>query len=156
ILPYPTIASSGMHRLLALEHFRIERSEKLLVQRGHRAVQIRLGHNEADVEQRSALADHADIDAVERIEGTARDPRGVTDVLADQTDNDAIVLDGDFGELTNFAYDQVDLRGVINREGNAHFTRCDHIDRGFVAVENFEDAAQESVRHEHAGGVDVD
>src|SRR4051794_11477187 len=80
----------------------------------------------------------------------------MTNVLADQANDYALVLDGHFGELAELAEDEVDVGGVVDGEGDADLAGGDHIDGGFVAVEHFEDAAQETVRHQHAGGVNVD
>ena len=54
--------ASFMHRLFAFEDRRVECREELLVQRVDGAHQVRLGHHEAEVQQRSALGDHADVD----------------------------------------------------------------------------------------------
>ena len=45
---------------------------------------------------------------------------------------------------------------VVDGQRDADLGGRHHVDRRFVAVEDFEDAAQEAVRHQHARGVDVD
>src|ERR1017187_6240860 len=156
IFPEPTMASLCMHRLFAFEDFGVERGEELLVQRRDRAHEIAFGHHEADVEQRRSLADHADVDAIERIENPARHARRVPDVLAHQADDDAIVLHRGFGKLAQVAQDELDVAGVVDGQRDADFAGGHHIDGGFVAVENLEDAVQEAVGHQHARGVNVD
>src|ERR1035437_3803225 len=150
------MASLCMHRLFAFEDFGVERGEELLVQRRDRAHEIAFGHHEADIEQRRSLADHADVDAIERIENPARHARRVPDVLAHQADNDAIVLHRGFGKLAQVAQDELDVAGVVDGQRDADFAGGHHIDGGFVAVENLEDAVQEAVGHQHARGVYVD
>src|ERR1035441_2346903 len=150
------MARLRMHRLVAFEDVGVERGEELLVQRGHRAQQIGFGHHEADIEQRRSLADHADVDAIERIENPARHARRVADVLAHQADDDAIVLHRGFGELAQVGQDELDVAGVVDGQRDADFAGGHHIDGGFVAVENLEDAVQEALGHQHARGVNVD
>src|SRR5437016_5468057 len=99
ILPYPTMASLRMHRFLTLEHVGVQCGKELLVQRANRARQVGLGHHDADVEQARALADHANIDAVQRVEHAARHAGRVANVLADQTHDHAIVLHRRFRKL---------------------------------------------------------
>ena len=45
---------------------------------------------------------------------------------------------------------------MIDGERNADFRSRHHVDRGPVPVEDFENPPQESVRHQHSGGVNVD
>ncbi len=45
---------------------------------------------------------------------------------------------------------------VVDGQRHADFGGRNHVDRSLIAVEDFEDAAQESVRHQHARGDDVD
>ena len=59
-------------------------------------------------------------------------------------------------KLTEVAQDHIDAGGVIDRERDAHFAGGHHVHGGFVAVEDFEDAVQKSVGHQHARGVYVD
>ena len=47
-------------------------------------------------------------------------------------------------------------RGVVDGERDADFGGRHHVHGRFVAVEDFEDAVQETVRHQHARGVNVD
>src|ERR1017187_9761758 len=61
-----------MHRLIALKHGRVQLAEELPVERFDGGAQISFRHHEADVEQRSALRNHAHIDALERVEHAAR------------------------------------------------------------------------------------
>src|ERR1019366_4559490 len=155
ILPYPTIASSGMDGLPSFEHFRIKLGEKLLMQRRDRAEQVGFGQNQADVEQRRALRNHADVNAVEGVEDAPGHSRGVADVVANQADNHLVLLDIDLGELLQLGHDGVEVRGVVDGERNADFGGGHHIDRRFEAVEDLEDAVQEAVCHQHARGMDV-
>src|ERR1039458_6865021 len=150
------MARLRMHRLIAFEDVGVERGEELLVQRGHRAQQIDFGHYEADIQQRRALADHADVDAVQRIENPARHARRVANVLAHQADDHAIVLHRGLGELADLAQDEIDVARVVDGQGDADLARGHHVDGGFIPVEHFEDAAQEAVGHQHARGVYVD
>ena len=121
------------------------------------AHQVGLRHHEAEVQQRCALRDHADIDAVERVEDAARHARSVADVLADQADDRLIVLHRRL-RRTAAARRRIAsmLRGVVDGERDADLARSRPCRRRLVAVEDFEDAAQEAVRHQHARGVDVD
>src|SRR5689334_17148521 len=143
----------GMGWLLALENLFIQGVEEFFVEQAYGSGEIGFGEDEADVQKAGALADHADVDAVESVEDAAGDAGGVADVLADEADDDAVVFDGSFGELAELAENEIDVRSVVDGEGDADLAGGDHIDRGFVAVEDLEDAAQEAVRHQHARGV---
>src|ERR1035441_3088542 len=76
---------SAMDGLIAFENLGIERREELLVERLYRGPQVGFRHHETDVEQRSALRDHADVDAVESHEHAARHSWSVSNIFAHQT-----------------------------------------------------------------------
>src|SRR5438067_140002 len=139
-----------------LEYGLVQLGEKLLVQRADRLGQILLGDNQAQIQQARALADHPDIDPIERAEDAARDSRRVADVLADQADDRLAVLHSDGGKLPQLATDRIQAAGVVDRERHANLRRRDHINRRFVPVEDLEDPAQEAMSHQHAGGLNVD
>ena len=88
-----------MHSLIRSKTSGSSSAKNSRVQRFHRGAQIGFGDHEAQIQQRRALRDHADVDAVERIEDAARHSRRVADIVAHQADDGLIVLDLDFGEL---------------------------------------------------------
>src|ERR1035438_4370856 len=145
-----------MHRLIALEYGRVQLAEELRVEGFDGRAQILFRHHEADVEQRPSLRDHAHVDALERVEHAARHARCVADVFAHQADDHLIALGFGFGELAQFGQHFLDARRIVDGERDADLRSRHHIVRRFEAVENFEDAAQKPVRHQHARGMDVD
>src|SRR3982751_5212436 len=134
------MASLRKHGLFALEDVGVKLGEELLVQGSDGAQQVTLGHHEADIQQRSALADHADVDAIESIENTARHAGGMADIFAHQADDNAIVLHGDVGKLAQLAEDEIDARNVVDRERDADLAGGNHVDWRLIAVEDFENA----------------
>src|SRR5580698_2072357 len=145
-----------MNGLIALKDRVVELGEKFTVKRGHRGAQVGFGDDEAQVQQRCALRDHADIYALERVEYAARHARSIPNIVAHQTDDGLIFFDFDIGELPQLGLNLFEALEVIDGERNADLRSGDHIDGGFEAVEDLKDAMQEAVRHEHARGVNID
>src|SRR5208283_174883 len=151
-----SLRGSGMDGLTTLEHGWIELAEEFAVQRFDGGAEVFFRHHETDIEQRAALRNHADVDAFERIEDAARHARRIPDVFADQADDDLIAFDFGFGELAQLGEHFVEVRRIVDGERDADLGGGHHIDGRFEAVEDFEDAAQKAVRHQHARGMNVD
>src|ERR1700729_2465050 len=145
-----------MDGLIALKDCVVELGEEFVVQRGNRGAQVGFGDDEAQVQQRCALRDHADIDALKRVEYAARHARSIPNIVAHKTDDGLIFFDFDIGELAQLGLNLSETLDVVYSERNADLRSCDHIDGGFEAVEDLKDAMQEAVRHEHARGVNID
>src|SRR5262249_34673080 len=128
----------------------------LLVQSVYSLNEVGGGYYDAQIEERSALRDHAHIDAAQGIEDARGHSRSISDILAHQANDRLVLLDLDFGELAHLGADHLQVLRVVDGQRNADLGGGDHVDGRFEAVEDFEDAAQESVRHQHARGVDVD
>src|SRR5579863_6678079 len=138
-----------------IEDLRIQFAEELLMQRGDSGAEIGRGDDEAEIERGRALADHADVDLLEGAEDAGAYAGGAFDIFAHQTDDGLVALDGDLGELFEIGDDVVETRIVFDGERHADLGRRDHVDGGFVAVEDLENAAEKAVGHEHARGADI-
>src|SRR5580700_3867888 len=145
-----------MHGLIPLKDRVVELGEEFAVQRGNRGTEVEFGDDEAQVQQRCALRDHADVDALERVEYAARHARSIPDIVAHQTDDGLIFFDFDVGELAQLGLNLFETLEVVDGERNADLRSGDHVDRSFEAVEDLKDAMQEAMRHEHARGVNID
>src|SRR5579871_3405611 len=101
------MASLGMDGLTAFEDGVIELGEELGVERFDGTANVGFGDDEADVEERRALGDHADIDAVERVEHSSGYSGSASNVVADQADDHLAAFDLDVGELAQLGGDFV-------------------------------------------------
>src|ERR1700736_1706367 len=129
--------------------------EKLVVEALDGFGEVFSVYDEAEIHGGRSLRHHAHVDIVQGFEDARSDAGGHWDFFANQTDNSLVLIDRDFGELVQLADDLVQVRGLVNGERYADLRRGNHVDGSLVAVENFEDAAQESVDHKHASGADV-
>src|SRR5262249_52331402 len=102
------MAALCMNGLFAFEDGGIQRRKEFVVQRVYSAREVGLRYHEADIQQARALADHADVDAIERVKYAARHAGRVADVFANEANDHAIVLDGGFRELAQLAEDQIE------------------------------------------------
>ena len=80
----------------------------------------------------------------------------VAQAVADGAQNRHVALDDDVGELLERGHDLRQLAVVVHRHRHADLGRRHDVDRGAVGLEDLEEAAQEPVRHQHAGGRDLD
>src|SRR5580692_1700348 len=145
-----------MDGLIPLKDRVIELGEEFDVERGNGGAQVGFSYHKTEIQQRCALRDHADVNSFERIEDAARHARSIPNIVADEADDRLIFFNFDVSELAQLGLNLFEAFQVVNREGDADFRGRDHIDRGFEAVEDLEDAMQEAVRHQHAGGVNID
>src|SRR5205085_12635017 len=105
--------SSSSH-IARLENALVELRKKFLVQRADSFRQILLSYHQTQIQQARALANHSDVNSVERAEHASRDPRRVADVLADKADDGLAVLHSDGGELAQLAADRIQAAGVVD------------------------------------------
>ena len=127
-----------------------------MVECGDAGYEIARGDDEAEVEAGSALADHANIGAVHGLEDAACDAARRADIITNHADDGLAGFNRCFGELTQFGDDTVKPLWIVNGERDADFAGGDHVDRRFIAIEYFEDAAQKAVSHKHARRAYVD
>src|SRR5450759_158069 len=89
IFPYPTIASFMSH---LVKDSRVKLPKKLGVQHLHGTRHVLLRHHEGQVQPRSSLRNHPDIDRVHGVKGAARHSRCVTNVVAHDTDDGPVLF----------------------------------------------------------------
>src|SRR5215470_8814354 len=77
-------------------------------------------------------------------------------VVSYYAEDGVFVVDGDFGELAELGADFFEARVVVYRKRDAGLGGGGHVDRRVVALEHFEDAAQESGGRQAASGADGD
>src|SRR6266496_5401346 len=115
------MASLGMmHGLIAFKYGGIELGEELVVQRLDGSAEVRFCDREADVQQRRALGNHADIDSVESVEHAARHAGSEANVVAHEADNSLVVFHIHLGELAEVGHDRVQIPGGVDRERYAY------------------------------------
>jgi len=81
---------------------------------------------------------------------TSGDSRIAPQIVANRAQNGEPSFDVDLGELFERADDLVQPRGVIYGHRYADFGRRHDVDRGLMALKDFEHASEKTVRHQHA------
>ncbi len=126
------------------------------MQRAYGFFHIVFFDHEADVNLRRALRNHTHVCLRQRAKDFGRDTASTANILAHQTDDRLASFILHIGKLLQVGSDGRNCLGGIDSQRDADFRGGDHVHWTAMVVEHFEDALQESVRHEHARGDDVD
>ena len=116
----------------------------------NRGIRVLFVNEKAEVDIRGAVRNHQDIDIGNSAERAASHAGGVFEVAANQADQRCLGANLNVAKLPQILDNRVQGRDVIQRQRNGDFRCCHHIDRCVVAVEHFEQRAQESMRHPHS------
>ena len=122
----------------------------------HSRCELILVHYESDIYTRGAKGDHADVNALENLKDPSRNAQSIADALPDHAHDRLAGSRLDLGEFAEVGQDLGQLFAAVHGERNTDLGSRDHIDRRLVTFEDGEDLGQETVSHQHAGGVDVD
>src|SRR6185437_12501225 len=140
---------------LGIEHLGVEIVEEFSVQRLDGGAKVLARDDEAEVQRRRALRDHADVDLTKRLKDARGNAGGRTDIVADNANDGLIAIDVHRREFREMAHNLIEALAVlIDRQRDTYLGSGDHVDRSLISIEDFEDAAEETVRHEHSRGAD--
>src|SRR6266540_2082437 len=89
------ISCHGLSQRRRLECFPVRFAEKFTVQRSDGALDARAVDDEADVDRRSAVRNHRDVDLLDARKDSRRDARSELQILSDQADQGRVAFDRD-------------------------------------------------------------
>src|SRR5262249_8180181 len=135
------------------KYLRVGFREEDSVQFAHSIPDVVLIYYERDVNLGGALADHVDVDLdiPQRLEDFGCDTRRKLQILAHDTHNGFIPLDGHFPNRRKVAIDRFEPLGVIQGHRYRNLRSRHDIDGCLVTVKDGEDRAQKSIGLEHSG-----
>ena len=130
--------------------------EELLVDAAERRRQIRFADHERDVPPRRRLRHHPQRHVADRGQHLRGQARIVLQAVADDAHDRHLILALDLRELRQAFDDRRQPPRIVDRHRHADLRGRDDVHRGLVALEHFEQPAQEAVRHQHPRRRDVD
>src|SRR5260370_33306601 len=142
--------------IISIENARIDFAKEFLVQQLHRFLRVASGYDETNIEQRSALRNHADIDARQSAECTRRHAWGVAKVISHDTNDRLALFDADLREFPQRLANFGQPRRIVYGQGNADFGARQHIHGGFRAAEKVSNAPEKSVPPHHPLARNID
>src|SRR5690242_16944221 len=113
-----------------IENGRIDGPKKLLVQKLYRSLRIASGNHKTNIEQRSALRNHANVDALQGAESAGGHSRRMAQIIADNTNDGLVLFDTNLGEFSQRPANPGEPRRIINGQGDADLGACEHVDGG--------------------------
>src|SRR5438477_3904855 len=114
-----------------IENGRIDVAKEFLVQHLHRSLRIASRNHETDIEQRSALRNHTNVDALHGAKCARGHAGRMAQIITDNANDSLVLFDADLGKLSQSVANPVEPSSIVNGQRDADFGACQHVYGGF-------------------------